>query len=89
MQRSAKGDVWVLKKLFVSAVSASLIASPVLAAPAAPAMPAQSEVTPAPEQIGGAKFWESSSALLLFAGIVAIGVAIALLVDTHDKPASP
>ena len=81
----------MLKKLVVAAALAGLVASPVAAADQTPAAPlATPEIVPAPEQVEGDAFFNSTGGpLLMFALIVAIGVGIALLIKTNDKPASP
>jgi len=76
----------VLKKLIVAAVATGLVTSNVLAAPA----PAPVQVAPAQETLDGQHLWDStSSPVILFLVVVALGVAIALLVKNDDKPASP
>jgi hypothetical protein len=81
----------VLKKLVVAAALAGLVASPVAAADQAPPAPlASGEIVPASEQVEGQAFFNSTAGpLIMFAIVVAIGVAIALLIKTDDEPASP
>jgi hypothetical protein len=75
----------VLRKLIVAAVATGLITSSTLAAPAQAPVPA-----PAQESVGGQQLWNSTtSPVLLFLVVVGIGVAIAFLADSKDKPASP
>ncbi|HJQ18268.1 MAG TPA: hypothetical protein VJ859_14865 [Allosphingosinicella sp.] len=82
----------MLKSFSIAAAAAALMTNSALAAPsgATPSAPAPSQVAAPEEGITGQLLWNStSSPVLLFLLVVAIGTGIALLTKSHDKPASP
>jgi hypothetical protein len=81
----------VPKRFAIAAAVAALMTNSALAAaPAARAAPVSTQVIAPEEGLDGQQLWNSTtSPVLLFIVVVAIGVGIALLVKTHDEPASP
>lgn len=81
----------VFKRFSIAAAATALMANSALAAPvAAPSAPIPSQVAAPEEGITGQQLWNSTtSPVLLFLIVVALGTGIALLTNNGDKPSSP